>query len=220
MEATNGYEAAVVVATSHDWATSFASLAAEKAIEVLKRANIPTFDFCGDRATISRLYTDLLALTQLGWRFRLGVFIAHGDTDQKGLLEDTKTLLFDAERAKLLRGATLLLCSCLKTGDFARRITEPDIGVATVIGHHDQLCLCPKNYFNGWVWPTQINAFREAFADAAISPLVALVERSASVPDAVRQGKMEWFKLACNYAFDEPIRHLMYLNYKRLSCWP
>src|SRR5579871_3683895 len=211
---------AFVAATSHDRATSFIYPAARKAIEFLRRQGLEVLDFTGDHATTMRMWTEFWERKSRGERRRIGVIYAHGDKGQQGLIDEERQLLFSVQEAKVLAGSILLLCSCLKAGDFPRRIIQPDVGVRAVIGYHGRLFVPLPKLLGGW--PLRVlgyERFRDRFADVVNTPLVALLAQQCSVDEACWRTQGAWASLAAD-SKEVRLGQLMITNRNNLGYWP
>lgn len=217
---------AVLVWVKHDRVTSFLENVSKKSRDILSRLRIPIREYTGSAAEIARLWVDLASLKQQGGQIVLGVFVAHGREDQAGLSGATGDVLFEHCTAKQMQGAILVMNSCLLSGDFPYRIVGPEIGVRAVIGYKERLRVFPSGFFPRWhvwqsVWPwSTFRRFREAFANAVVSPIHALVVQGYSVEEAVERGRTAWRDLANDKTFDKRLRHVIAKNAGNLQSWP
>lgn len=216
----------LLVAVSHDSPTSFVYLAHKKAKAILEVLNVPIREFTHGDFNLKHIYVDLMADKVDGYTYVIGVLIAHGSRNEKGLVEGEGELLFEKQTAKELSGAVLLLCSCLRSGHFATRIVQQDIGVRAVIGYKDKLRIMPRDlmpspwhwaYWYPWSW---YHSFRIAFNDALLVPLSALIIDKCSIDQACKKGQDAWMALVGDKSYDARIRHVLVKNVRNLTHWP
>lgn len=220
-----GY-ATILVAPRHDQATSFVQPVSRQAFRVLSRLRVPVRTYFGPLIGIEKLWIDLAIEKRKGVQFLLGVLVAHGRSDEKGLSEADDRILFDHCTARQLQGAIIVLCSCLKSGDFAHRIVQPSVGIRSVIGYENELRILPSVFFSRWrfwqyIWPwSWYHRYQQAFANAVLVPIEALVSQNCSVKEAVEMGRAAWIALIADSSFDPRVRHAIAKNAKNLRWWP
>jgi hypothetical protein len=131
-----------------------------------------------------------------------------------------KVYVLDGSLCRHLRGAILVMSSCLKgSAEFARAITAPEIGVRAVIGYDNYLYVADVGVVRKWMTPEMFERYRQEFMLPLWQPVLSLVLARSTVEDAVLHAKRVWDVVSHSRTFPVELTSLCCTNKKSLGYW-
>ena len=212
-------KAAIVVVTAHDGPTKRISKASMRIPDLLKKAGKfkSVLEYRDTKAKKVKLQNVYVGMTGLRRKAELvfGFFAAHGS--ERGLHGANGKLLLELQTCKQFRDAVLVLCSCLKTGQFPDEVVKLGVGkrrcVRSVIGYREKMRV-PRPTFVEKFDPRFSQALQEMI-EAHVSPLL----KNKSVERTIEEIKAKLFDLLTRNSLSHESRLVISFNIHRLQSW-
>ncbi len=211
--------AAIVVTTAHDRPTKRISRASERIPDLLRKSgkfkSVSEYhDAKAKKVKLKDVYVGMTELRRTA-EFVFGFFAAHGS--ERGLHGANGELLLELETCKQFRDAVLVLCSCLKTGQFPDEVVRLCVGkrrcVRSVIGYRGRMRV-PRPTFVEKFDPRFSLALQEMI-EAHAGPLL----KNQSVERTIDEIKAKLFGLLTQDGLSHESRLVISFNIHRLQPW-
>lgn len=221
-EKKSGFRVLVVLA-SHDKPTRTVTKACEGIERWLDGLGYTVERIAGEQATTARVH-ELMRRRQVeGSPFRAAFIVAHGS--RRGVYnkvpgDSGSKIILQASSCSLFKSATLVVCSCLKTGEFPseavqRSFVDGGTAVGAVIGYAPKLQIFPSE--SKWRWLTRIQ--KEVLSQIMAAHAAGLRE-GVTADEAIEMVRRTWRNNARKIPVKDREFRLMWLeNVYRLQSW-
>lgn len=211
----NGQKVCFVVATKHDYVTGNLEQAAQKACDFLEKSGYIVVRVYGAAATAAEVYAALWKFQAQEVRIALVSISAHGDDE--GVYDSEGKLIINKKAGSLLRGAVVVLQSCLENGEFPKGLISG--GARACIGYSPALELPVISGWRRFLPVTKFGIALAKFNDCVCAPKVALAN-AKNAGTAKKHAEHAWDKAADELVLTDMRAALVFeRNAKNLAIW-